>query len=46
MEKAERDARIEKRKERFGEVKPIEKTFQNRVKIVKWYSVVYAAKVI
>jgi len=35
MEKAERDARIEKRKARFGEVKPIEKVFQNRVKIVK-----------
>ncbi|XP_015123573.1 SAP domain-containing ribonucleoprotein isoform X2 [Diachasma alloeum] len=35
MEKAELEARIEKRKARFGEVKPIEKTFPNRVKIVK-----------
>ncbi|XP_011308809.1 SAP domain-containing ribonucleoprotein isoform X2 [Fopius arisanus] len=35
MEKAELEARIEKRKARFGEVKPTEKTFPNRVKIVK-----------
>ncbi|XP_012145557.1 SAP domain-containing ribonucleoprotein isoform X3 [Megachile rotundata] len=36
MEKAELEARIEKRKARFGEVKPAnEKVFHNKVKIVK-----------
>lgn len=36
MEKAELQARIEKRKARFGEVKPLHaKVFQNKVKIVK-----------
>ncbi|XP_035738413.1 SAP domain-containing ribonucleoprotein-like [Vespa mandarinia] len=35
MDKAELEARIEKRKARFGEVKPIEKVFPNKVKIVK-----------
>ncbi|XP_017877286.1 SAP domain-containing ribonucleoprotein isoform X1 [Ceratina calcarata] len=36
MEKAELEARIEKRKARFGEVKPAgEKVFSNKVKIVK-----------
>ncbi|KAI4486850.1 SAP domain-containing ribonucleoprotein [Polistes fuscatus] len=35
MDKAELEARIEKRKARFGEVKPTEKVFPNKVKIVK-----------
>ncbi|XP_063978588.1 SAP domain-containing ribonucleoprotein isoform X2 [Diachasmimorpha longicaudata] len=35
MQKAELEARIEKRKVRFGDVKPVEKTFPNRVKLVK-----------
>ncbi|XP_043288614.1 SAP domain-containing ribonucleoprotein [Venturia canescens] len=35
LEKAESEARIEKRKARFGEVKPLENVFHNRVKIVK-----------
>ncbi|XP_033224222.1 SAP domain-containing ribonucleoprotein isoform X2 [Belonocnema kinseyi] len=35
MEKAELQARIEKRKARFGEVKPVEKVFPNKIKIVK-----------
>ncbi|XP_024943972.1 SAP domain-containing ribonucleoprotein isoform X2 [Cephus cinctus] len=35
MDKAELEARIEKRKARFGEVKPVEKVFQNKIKIVK-----------
>ncbi|XP_051162010.1 SAP domain-containing ribonucleoprotein isoform X2 [Leptopilina boulardi] len=35
MEKAELQDRIEKRKARFGEVKPIDKVFSNKIKIVK-----------
>lgn len=35
MEKAELQERIEKRKARFGEVKPIDKVFANKIKIVK-----------
>lgn len=35
MEKAELQARIEKRKARFGEVKPVENVAPNKVKIVK-----------
>ncbi|KAI4503018.1 hypothetical protein M0802_002062 [Mischocyttarus mexicanus] len=35
MDKAELEARIEKRKARFGEVKPTEKVFPNKIKIVK-----------
>lgn len=35
MEKAELEARIEKRRARFGEVKSAEKVFHNKVKIVK-----------
>lgn len=35
MEKAEMESRIEKRRARFGEVKPVEKTTVKKIKIVK-----------